>query len=183
MEQLIYDRTQEDVEYASKHPESTEFLKGAYNYTDLNRVETKVKELNELLNKYNYIASIPTIKLDWSKTDFFTKADSIRYLDNINKIRQAYVVKDTTPATPVTLNNLNYAKANDIEKILADIEDLIHGMEQYFVYNGVANSGQNRMWQNRFRRTNIQELGYVQFITLDSETFIDSNSNEFLVKE
>lgn len=183
MEQLIYDRTQEDVEYASNHPESTEFLKGAYNYTDLNRVETKVKELNELLNKYNYIAGITTIKLDWSKTDFFTKADSIRYLDNINKIRQAYVVKDTTPATPVTLNKLNYIKANDIEKILADIEDLIHGMEQYFVYSGVANSGQNRMWQNRFRRTSIQELSYVQFITSDSETFIDSNSNEFLVKE
>lgn len=183
MEQLIYDRTQEDVEYASNHPESTEFLKGAYNYTDLNRVETKVKELNELLNKYNYIAGITTIKLDWSKTDFFTKADSIRYLDNINKIRQVYVVKSTTPTTPTTLNNLNYIKANDIEKILADIEDLIHGMEQYFVYSGVANSGQNRMWQNRFRRTSIQELGYVQFITSDSETLIDSNSNEFLVKE
>ena len=183
MEQLIYDRTQEDVEYASNHPESTEFLKGAYNYTDLNRVETKVKELNELLNKYNYIVSIPTIKLDWSKTDFFTKADSIRYLDNINKIRQAYLVKSTTPATPATLNNLNYVKANDIEKILADVEDLIHGMEQYFVYSGVANSGQSRMWQNRFRRTTYTEQSGTQFITSDNLVFYDSNNNKFIVKE
>ena len=80
-------------------------------------------------------------------------------------------------------DNLNYVKANDIEKILTDIEDLIHGMEQYFVYSGVANSGQSRMWQNRFRRTTYTEQSGTQFITSDNLVFYDSNNNKFIVKE
>lgn len=180
---MITDRTQEDVTYAQTHKDSQVDLKGAYNNSDLNRVESKVKELDELLKKYNYITSIATVKLDWSKTDFFTPSDRIRYLDNIKRIRQVYVAKNTTPQLPTTMSKLTYSQANDIEQILVDIEDLIYGMEQYLVYSGVANSGQNRMWQNRFRRVYKQISGYVQFITSDDNVFYDYNNDKFIVKE
>lgn len=179
---MITDRTQEDVTYAQTHKDSQIDLKGAYNNSDLNRVENKVKELDELLKKYNYITGIATVKLDWSKTDFFTPSDRIRYLDNIKRIRQVYVVKSTTPQLPTTMNKLTYSQANNIEQILVDIENLIYGMEQYLVYSGVANSGQNRMWQNRFRRTSIKQTEYSYFITSDGNTFYDSNIEKFMVK-
>ena len=41
---------------------------------------------------------------------------------------------------------------NKIEKILKDIDWIIKGMEKVFVYTGVAGCGQNRIWQQRFRR-------------------------------
>ena len=44
---MITDRTQADVDSVTK--DQTSVNKGAYNYTDLNRVENKVKELNTLL--------------------------------------------------------------------------------------------------------------------------------------
>ena len=48
-------------------------------------------------------------------------------------------------------NGFTYEEANDIEKILVDIENLIISMGNWFVYSGVSRSGQNRLWQNRFR--------------------------------
>lgn len=92
-----------------------------------------------------------TTKLDWSMTDFFTVADSTRYLNNVKAIRNALARYSTTPQVPSTMNHLTYQSANNIEQILLDIEHLLISMENWFVYSGVANAGQNRVWQNRFR--------------------------------
>ena len=54
---LIYDRTQEDVDYALNNSASTDFLKGAYNYTDLNRIEEWCEYLSQELKKYSYSAN------------------------------------------------------------------------------------------------------------------------------
>ena len=145
---MITDRTQSDV--TNLNIDSSTASKGAYNYTDLNRVEAKVKELNDLLVSYNYMSALTT-KLNWAITDKFNVNDSTRYLNNIKAIRNALATYTTTPQVPSTMANLTYQKANDIEKILVDIEHLLISMENWFVYSGVANSGQNRVWQNRFR--------------------------------
>ena len=145
---MITDRTLSDVTNVDIN--SSTVSKGAYNYTDLNRVESKVKELNDLLVTYNYMSALTT-KLDWSMTDKFNVNDGTRYLNNVKAIRQALATYETTPETPSTMANLTYEQANDIEKILVDIEVLLISMENWFVYSGVANSGQNRVWQNRFR--------------------------------
>lgn len=145
---MITDRTQSDV--TNLNIDSSTASKGAYNYTDLNRVESKVKELNDLLVSYNYMSALTT-KLNWAITDKFNVNDSTRYLNNIKAIRNALATYTTTPQVPSTMAYLTYQKANDIEKILVDIEVLLISMENWFVYSGVANSGQNRVWQNRFR--------------------------------
>ena len=139
---------------------------GAYNYTDLNRVEAKVKELNDILVTAKYMTTLTT-KLDWTHSDIFTQTDAERYLSNINAVRNALAVKPTTPQTPTTMNRLTYSTANDIEKILVDINDLVVGLRNWFVYSGVSNSGQRRLWQNRFRHfySDIEPVGENQLMT------------------
>lgn len=180
---MITDRTLQDVEYAKAHQNSSEDLKGAYNNSDLNRVEAKVQELKEILKSYNYFDEELVIKLDWAKTDFLRTGDSERYLGNVRKIRDAYFTKTTTPDLPITLNKMDYQDANAIEQILVDIEDIIINMEQMFVYCGVANMGQPRLWQQRFRRKYVVVSGYTQFIEANGEIFETSDGEEYHVKE
>lgn len=180
---MITDRTLEDVEYAKANPTSAEDLKGSYNNSDLNRVEEKVEELYNILKGYSYDGEIEVIKTDWLKTDFFTPNDSTRYIGNIRKLINSYFVKSDTPSLPSTMEMLTYEDANAIEKILVDIEDIIQNMEQVFVYSGVANSGQNRVWQQRFRRKYLTERGHTVFVDADGNKFVTADDEELHVKE
>ena len=130
---LITNRTQADVdrvtELASKgfanmtSVEQAEWLagmKGAYNYTDLNRVETAVRYLAELLG-----VSV-TVKTNWAVTDIPSQTDMARYLNNIRSLRKVNSALSTTPSVPDSMTNLTYKTANDIEQILLDIEGRIN---------------------------------------------------------
>ena len=86
--------------------------KGAYNHSDLNRVERAAAELSEL-----HGLNLKT-KTDWGVWDAPRQADMMRYITNIKKIRQASLDPNTVAAAPDTMNNLTYNDANNIEKIL-----------------------------------------------------------------
>lgn len=141
--ELIYDRTQSDVDNRT--------TKGYHNYTDLNRIETACKELAEILTSYGYPVYITT-KINWAMTDRRTESEMERIRKNIKSLKDTYYMAKNTPALPSTINPITWQKANAIEKILYDIDLLIRGMKQVFVYTGVAGCGQNRIWQQRFRR-------------------------------
>ena len=148
MDNLIYDRTQEDVLYALNNPSSENFLKGAYNYTDLNRIENWCSYIADILNSYNYPVEV-TVKTNWSMTDFPIKFDMERIRQNVNRLKQAYF---SFTQIPENLEYMTWRKANDIEKILYELDYILRHMENNFIYSGVARSGQNRIWQQRFRR-------------------------------
>lgn len=125
---MITDRTQADVDRvkelsakgwagmtAQEKVEWNAGLKGAYNYTDLNRVETAVAELAADL-----CLDLQT-KTDWTAWDIPKESDMDRYLKNIKKIRSAGVGYSTTPAPPDSMQKLDYIKANNIEKVLVDV--------------------------------------------------------------
>ena len=104
---------------ATRHPyvPYTEILptlatKGAYNYSDLNRVERAVAEISDLAGLGL------TTKTDWKMWDIPTASDMSRYLANIASIR-ALVADDTVPIAPASMNNLTYSEANNIELILS----------------------------------------------------------------
>ncbi len=81
MIKLIYDRTLEDVEYAMLHPDSEKHLKGAYNYTDLNRIENNCKYIMELRNEKQVFSPVDlVIKTNWKVTD-------IPHINDFNRIR------------------------------------------------------------------------------------------------
>lgn len=94
----------------------TNARKGAYNYSDLNRVERAVAELAEDM-------SLPLVtKTNWTQWDVPTRADMDRFLGNISAIRGAGVGFATTPLVPGDMAKLTYTMANEIEKILLDIK-------------------------------------------------------------
>ena len=112
------------------------------NYTDLNRIETRMQELTEELNKYKYVNHINT-KTDWKKQISTNDLDNIplksqldRIKNNLNILVNSYYIYSSTPNLPDTLENLNIYKINDIEKILYDINVLIKYMIQSFIYVG-----------------------------------------------
>ena len=139
MESLIFDRTRADIENKTS--------KGYYNYTDLNRIEEWCAYLATQLTNYSYPVTITT-KTDWTMEDFPTVAQMNRIRSNIQALKTAYYSYTNLP----TASLMTWQKANQFEKILDEIRTLFNNMRNWFVYSGVANSGQSRVWQNRFRR-------------------------------
>lgn len=90
----------------------TPATKGAYNYADMNRVESAVKEIAESLGL------TLTTKTTWSKYDIPTADIVERYLGNIESIRNAYSGSTTLPSIPTSMTEFTYDTANNIEKIL-----------------------------------------------------------------
>ncbi len=98
------------VPYSAILPTSA--TKGAYNYSDLNRVELVVAELSRRLG-----LNLPT-KTDWNQWDLPTQSEMARYLTNVRLLRNACPEKDTLPELPPSLYSMTYTTANDIETIL-----------------------------------------------------------------
>lgn len=118
-------------------------VKGAYNYTDLNRVEGAVAyllgylqdlldELDAYLENYNVAAdplfdmsyTVPTLvtKTNWAADEFFTGTDCERYLENVATLRDTVNIIGA-PELPTTMNSFTYISANAIEQMLVMIEE------------------------------------------------------------
>ena len=88
---------------------ATDATKGAYNYSDLNRVERAVEEISDRVG-LNLIT-----KTNWQMWDLPTETDMIRYLGNVNTIKTYFGININLPAS---MNNFTYEYANNIELIL-----------------------------------------------------------------
>ena len=126
----------------------TKLGSGYYNASDLNRVEEWCRYLADELNLAGYNITITT-KTDWTTLDLRTASGMDRIRSNILAIMQGFhYITSINSST----NQWDYEKANNWEKILFEIYNLMWGMEDWYVYSGVASSGQNRVWQHRFRQ-------------------------------
>lgn len=124
--------------------EKTEWLsdmKGAYNYSDLNRVEAALLYVAERLREYGYHLTLETHGT-WSMGDIPTLADMTKYLDNVRAIRTAFATLSTTPQVPESMQHLSYQKANDIEQIIFDVDYLITNMINSMFYSNDLISGE-----------------------------------------
>lgn len=130
---LITDRTLEDVAARNE--------KGSYNATDLNRVGAAVKYIAERFSGYGYAVSVSP-KADWSESDTPTASQMETYRGNIASLRAVIAVMAATPETPETMRALNYVKANNIERILQDLDTLITNMEQAWFFSGNLYAGE-----------------------------------------
>ena len=151
---LVTDRTEADVSRYSElrdegwaemtTAEKSEWMagmKGAYNASDLNRVASAMAYLSQRFASagYSVPVSSPT---DWANGDIPTKGDMDTYLDDLRRIRAALAVMDTTPAAPGSMDYLTWAKANDIEKILVDVDDALGRLLLSPFYSGEIYSGE-----------------------------------------
>ena len=98
--------------------------KGMYTHNDLNRVEKAVEELyKRLVDLSNRDLSL-VVKTDWTYKDAIWRDDVVRYFGNIEKLLERVIPYPTTPTAPKITTKMDYAVANDIEKILVDIDDI-----------------------------------------------------------
>lgn len=165
MTNLVYDRTSEDVAevrrlLAKLDPETGDGLtaaeqakwdaglKGAYNFTDLNRVESAVKTLAAALTSAGYPVEVtPVLKgskaedREWQEGDVLYRPQWTTYLDNVQRLRDAYYTLAETGQLPAPGDKLKYTGANTIEKILADIDLLLDGMKSVYRRAGTFTAG------------------------------------------
>ena len=120
MDKLIFDRLSSDVDYALTNAKSDVFLKGAYNYTDLNRVEQWCEYLENRFKKYGFNQEL-IFKKDWNLRDYPTRSQIDRIRNNLDVLKSFCFALLTESI--VYDNNLDYEKANVLEKILFDIDE------------------------------------------------------------
>ena len=188
---LIYDRTISDVnrvEYlrqkvkdrTATQEEIAEWLtplKGAYNFADLNRVGEAMNYLADALNDFGYYNAV-SAKTDWVITDKPNPEQMEKYINDLNELKKCFYVSSTTPQTPSNMVSLTYEKANDIEKILVDIEKIFKSMQNYYVFCGVGNCGQSRLWQQRFRRVEKPKVLVIYWETLEQKVWNDFGEDD-----
>lgn len=116
-------------------------MKGAYNYTDLNRVGAAMNYIRDRLVEAHYMCDVVS-KTDWTAADIPTVADLTAYLDKVACIRETLAQLPTTPATPKNSGGLDYQEANNIEQILLDVDLLITNMLAARYFCGELYSGE-----------------------------------------
>ena len=146
MEEMIFDRKQSDVEYAKNNPSDKKYLKGALNYTDLNRIEKKYIEIVKKLETLGENIEINPIKTFTNEDDEWKMTDLIT-IEKINQIRENVYILQQRTQIEVGLNiefnsNLNYKQLNNLEKILYEIDKAIKAIMSTFMYSGTIYCGE-----------------------------------------
>lgn len=119
IDDLIFDRTVEDIQNLTD--------KAYIDYKDLNRIETAIKWISHILNRYGY-KNVTHNKLNWQMNEFRTEKDMERLRNNIASIRAAYYTPESTPLTPERITYTSIYQANAIEKILYDLGTLVENI-------------------------------------------------------
>lgn len=127
MDNLIFDRLSSDVDNALNNPNSTQDLKGAYNYSDLNRVESWCEYLQYFLEPWGFKEKL-TVKKNWNIRDYPTRTEIDRIRQNIDTLKEFCYAIQTRNI--VYNNTLNYDQANVLEQILYDIKRHIEDNER-----------------------------------------------------
>ncbi|WP_050697625.1 hypothetical protein [Anaeromassilibacillus senegalensis] len=154
IDELVTDRTEGDIERwrllhgksfsAMTAAERTEWIagmKGAYNAVDLNRVGQAMQYIAGRLHGYGYAVEVAP-KTDWVVTDIPSKDQLDRYAHDIAALRQAVAVYASTPGAPADMEKLTYQEANDIEKILVDLDEIITKIAAAWYYSGDFYAGE-----------------------------------------
>ena len=141
---LITDRSPADVERykelkeknfddmtADEQIEWMSNLRGAYNFTDMNRVEAAIEHIIGRLSKYYYFSDID-VREEWNMQSVPRAEDVARYLRKVRVVRNAFATLKSTPDVPPTVST--YQHANAIEQILVDVDTLITNMARNLCY-------------------------------------------------
>nr|DAQ29838.1 MAG TPA: hypothetical protein [Caudoviricetes sp.] len=149
---LITDRTQDDVDTFAKlakmrwqdmsDAERATFNagRGDYSADAMNRVGEAVNYLVARVNAAG--GRIRSFNRTYGAAEEITESSSAEYLSAIATVRAAVAVFETTPAVPDSLAGLDYVKANNIEKILKDVDTLLTNAQLAIIYSGEVFAGE-----------------------------------------
>lgn len=114
--------------------------KGAYNYTDFNRVGAALAYVAARLNDAGAFLRISP-KTDWAEGDEPTASQLAYYLQMLHAVRGELATLPTTPVAPDSMDNMTYNDANNIEQILVDLDELLTKMTTAYRNCGAAVCG------------------------------------------
>ena len=123
--------------------------KGTYNASDLNRVGAAMNYVADRLRAAGYDPHISP-KTDWKDDDWVGPAAQAVYLGDLADLRKQFSMMKSTPEVPPrilatginTNDGLTYTWANNIEKILEDVDDLLTKSMQSRFFSGDLFSGE-----------------------------------------
>lgn len=116
---LITDRTQQDVAERNQ--------KGYYAASDLNRVGYAVEYLAKRLKESGVTVTVAPV-LTWTDMDWGTPTAMRAYLADVQTMRGALKLAESTPTVPDDMEKLTYTEANQIEMILLALDTHIKNM-------------------------------------------------------
>lgn len=137
MRELITDRTEADVLLGTK--------KGFYNADDANRVEGAVSDIVDVIQRHDGKIQL-TIKTNWALPGDYTAAEDptpaqmLRYLNNVKQVCTIY---EADAGLPKTMENFNWAAANQIEKCLQTALIRALGSDEALRYSGEMFAGED----------------------------------------
>ncbi len=123
---------------AAEQSEWLSGMKGAYNYEDLNRVGEAVQYLADQLGGYGYLVEVKP-KTNWAENTIPLAGQVETYLNDLNALKAKFY---GTTDLPDTMDNIDLEDANNIEKLLIEIEIYINWMVAGFRKSGTFKSGQ-----------------------------------------
>ena len=141
MDTLVTDRTQADADAWND--------KGTYNASDLNRVGSAMNYVADRLRAAGYDPHISP-KTDWKDEEWIDPEAQAVYLGDLAELRKQFSVMKSTPEVPPrilatginTNDGLTHTWANDIEKILEDVDELLTKSTQPIFFSGDLFSGE-----------------------------------------
>lgn len=156
---LITDRSQADIEelltILSKEDQTEEELiqlaqtsyKGAYNETDMNRVTTAAEFLSDSLYSRGYVNPYVPVNPEpgrdyWVKEDKSTLEQSEGYVSNVKRIRETFPFVPDLPEAPSDMQSFTFQEANNLEKILVQVESMFQWMDKSYLMAGEAMCGE-----------------------------------------
>lgn len=127
---------------AAQYRLENENFKGSYNAADLNRVGTACAYLHGLITDMGYeVPNYTTPKTDWHGDiydgDVPTAAQMQAYITNIAALKAVW---SAAQAIPSTMDNLSYEGANNIERLLIEVEGQIERITAIYIYSGAWNA-------------------------------------------
>ena len=130
---LITDRTQNDVASRTK--------KGYYNSEDLNRVGAAMVYIRDRLKDNGYDIEIYPYTA-WAMSDIPSQSSMDYYLACVRTLRGAMALPIETPEAPSTAENLTYVAANNIEKIIELVDQMLTNSIASVWYSGEVYCGE-----------------------------------------
>ena len=141
---LVTDRTQADVSYAESlykktwanftEQEKADFvagLKGSYKASDLNRVGTALITIRDRLRTHDI--DVPAeVREDYVLNEIPDKDVMDAYIESANAVYDAVV--NPAPRPPAKINDLDWEGANNIEKTIIAVDDVLESREVGWVY-------------------------------------------------
>ena len=109
---------------------------GPYDWRDFNRVQEAVKYIADRFAEYGYLVTLEKLP-SATRADLYKASTCQTYLDNVRKLRGVITLLPDTPDTPVSMNLWTYVKANNLEKILADIGTTLKTMDGVYLRAGM----------------------------------------------